>query len=226
MFSFRLDLPNLEVVRGNFNLNSSETIDCSQFARLAGKSDVIQGTFSCTSNGVLYNGVLGSSTTNTTNGNSTTNGTSTTSGSDNAASPTGLGNGYLSTGAKAGIGVGVTAGVLAILGCAALFYLRRHRSAKHTNRPTDPLVEKDSTEVDIAAMLSTDGQRHELEHPLMEMPLGNEAQELPAKHGTTELGRSPSSKMPDGIESRHEMAANEEVEGMTERPWRESSDLA
>ena len=74
-----------------------------------------------------------------------------------------------------------------------------------------PLPEADSSEIERAAMLDTNGEKHELEQPIGEMPSGKTAlaQELPAGHGETELGRSASTKMPPGIESRHEMPANE-----------------
>ena len=113
----------------------------------------------------------------------------------------------MSTGAKAGIGVGVAIGALLLI-CGVVLLLRRRRSKRKSGNSNMP-AEKDGAEVDKAAMLDSDVQKHELEQPTQEMPIGNEAQELPAKHGNVELGRNASTKAAPGIESRHEMPANE-----------------
>jgi len=121
------------------------------------------------------------------------------------------GSSGLSTGAQAGTGVGVTCGVLVIAGLIFWNFRRRRLAARKLDQKALPdyMAEKDGTEVEGAAMLGTEGQRHELEQPLTEMPLGHEAQELPAKHGRVEVGRSLSSKAPEGIEQRHEMPTDE-----------------
>lgn len=112
----------------------------------------------------------------------------------------------LATSAQVGIGVGVGVGCALLLAVGAYLLWRRHRRSR--NASAQAIREKDETEMPQPAMLGNDGQRHEMEQPVSEMPTGGEAQELPARHGQAELGRSASSKLADGIESRHEMAAD------------------
>ena len=117
----------------------------------------------------------------------------------------------LTTSAQAGIGVGVGVGGVLLLVAGAYFWRRRRRNKSTPAEWPDPNTEKVGTEVDRGAMLGDDGQRHEMEQPLSEMPIGGEAQELPARHGEAELGRNASKNAPAGIESRHELPANEDA---------------
>lgn len=114
--------------------------------------------------------------------------------------------GSLSKGAKVGIGLGVGGSIV----LTTLTFLIRWRCRKRKADLTALLAEKEGFEVDGAAMLSNDEQKHELEQPLSEMPLGREAQELPAKHAISRCGTSMSGKTPEGTYLRHELPANEE----------------
>ena len=102
--------------------------------------------------------------------------------------------------AKIGIGVGVGLGVVLLLALGAYFLWRRKRKSGKKQWP-NPAVEKDRNAQDGAAIRN--GQRHELEQPKTELPIGGEAQELPARHGKSDMGRSTSSPVIQGVESRH-----------------------
>lgn len=120
----------------------------------------------------------------------------------------------LSGGAKAGIGVGVGVGGAALLGVGAFLLWRRRKSKNvppYNVPPFETVPETDMTEEsDPAAMLSNEGGRYELEQPRAELPTGRETQELPERHGQSELGRSTSTTVGlEGVESRHEMTGNE-----------------
>ena len=114
----------------------------------------------------------------------------------------------LSDGAKAGIGVGV--GVAGALTVALLVFLLWRRHKKNRKPPLPKFPEIDGSEIDDANMLGNDVEKFELEQPIAQMPLGKEAQELPGDHGTSEVGRSVSTRVTAaGIESRHEMPTDE-----------------
>lgn len=133
--------------------------------------------------------IASSGADDSTNNNGAPNGTDTAAGqeSDNSMA--------------IGAGVGVGVGVPLLLALAGWLWWRRRRTARRDSSSAQALQEKDGSEVDRGHMLGYDVQKHELEHPLGEMPIGGEAQELPAKHGQVEL--------PAGIDSRHEMPAEE-----------------
>ena len=83
-----------------------------------------------------------------------------------------------------------------------------------------PPSEVDGVGLDRAAMLGNDGGKHELEQPPQELPASRDAEapEMPAEHGKSELARNASSKTPPGIESRHEMPAQETLAVSRLRP--------
>ena len=105
----------------------------------------------------------------------------------------------LSRNAKIGIGVGVVCVPIIIVGCTvALLVARRRRRRDILALKTMPELSDSDTNVN---MLDYDSEKHELQSP-------TEAQELPGQHGRTELHRHTSpSRVPPGIESRHEMPA-------------------
>lgn len=130
---------------------------------------------------------------------------------------------------NAGLGIGLGLGGLFLaFGGAVCFYLVRRRRKQREQRKQDRkddvdagvveeigpapgtggLAEKDGAEVEKTAMLDgRDVEKFEMDQPMTEMGTGAEAQELPAKHGRTELPERPSAKGAVGIEQRHEMPA-------------------
>ena len=188
----------------SFNLQSSENIasTCSHFEALSSSNSVIKGKFLC--EGKANSGPKGSvaqaSGAQKSNVQSTA---AKTGGARPSDTQTG---GQQSAGehnrtsdrVKIGVGVGVGVGGALLVTGLAFLALRRRRYAK--SAPAETHSEKDGVEVDRAAMLGNDGEKHELEQPLAQMPLGNEAQELPAEHGQSELAHAWSTKAPAGIE--------------------------
>ena len=189
-------MPSLETVAGSFVVESSKSLSCDRFDELY-RNGVLQGDYKCSTaiDSAVY-AKSGSGGTPST----------ATSGSGEATQVSTPQKG-LSAGAKAGIGVGV--GVAGLLLLAVLAYLLWKRQRARKPKPAEQVPEKDGTEVDRAAMLSQEAQKHELQQPPGEMPLGREAQELPAKHGHSELGKEVSTTSPESVEERHEMPANE-----------------
>lgn len=182
-------------------------MSCDPFDKLV-QNGVVAGTYNCTTESDVANAEASNDSEETpadTTGTSDSNGNPSDQQEDSNTSA-------LSTGSKAGIGVGVGVGGCLVLAVVFLF-LRRRRQPKQT-LDSDPdselLQEKDGMEIDGAAMLGNDVQKFELEQRTEELPAGIELQELPAKHGKVELGRSLSKDAPAGIESRHEMPANED----------------
>lgn len=186
-----VSFPALEDVRGAFDIESSKAMSCSSLEKLDRKG-VFKGKFTCASksDSADSSGLSSGPKSSTTGG---------------GATPP-KSSGGLSEGAKAGIGVGVGVGGAVLL--AALAFLIWRRRKNQGDASTLP-AEKDGAEADKAAMLGNDGQKTEMEQPPAEMALGKEAQELPAGHGNTELGRGISATAPEGVESRHEMPADE-----------------
>lgn len=178
---------------------------CGSFDTLA-QNNVIKGTYTCDTASDSANGTQAASTPGT----STSSGTasSSTNSVGNGAQPSeSADSSGLSGQTRAGLayGLGVGGGCLLVIAAIVWFVLRKRRQ----QRIPQPLPEADGAEIDRAAMLDSEGEKHELEQPAQELPSGPLAQELPAKHGETELGRSTSTMKPPGIESRHEMPANE-----------------
>jgi hypothetical protein len=89
------ELPGLTIVKGNFNIQSQQSIDCSGFQAEAGTSKVIQGTFVCKT---------------TANATSLTSGTGTGTGSSSSSTATS------SKGAAVSYGISEAAAGLSVLG--------------------------------------------------------------------------------------------------------------
>lgn len=211
-----MNFQSLADVRGALYLNSTRDMSCDRFDEYESRG-IVKGTVDCIT-----------ASDRSSSGDSGANGNSTASAGDNSTSShgagsntssSGLGDGgavdgqsqSLSTGAKAGIGIGVVAGVGAICGLLFWLWFRRRAQARKKASETagDAMSEKDGAEVDAAHLLSNDAQKHEMEQPPGEVGTGREGHEMPAKHGDSELDRSASTKAPEGIESRHEMSADQ-----------------
>lgn len=125
----------------------------------------------------------------------------------------------LGTGARVGIGLGVGGGVGAIVGgiVGYLFQLRaRARKAKYqdgnaSSGATSEKPELDGSGADRGVLVGNDGQKVELEtpHTVGEMGVGGEAQELPSKHGASELDDRDVKGQPEGSERTHELPGND-----------------
>lgn len=135
----------------------------------------------------------------------------------------------LSIGARVGIGIGVGGGVGAIVGgiIGYLFDLRnKRRKAKqqYDDDPSSPSgdlsgkPEMDGSGVEKGVLVGNDGQKFELDspHTVGEMGVGNEAQELPSKHGASELddrGAKGWRGQPEGLDRTHEMPGDSSLAG-------------
>ena len=198
----------LDAVRGSFSINSTHDMPCDSFDQYY-TNGLIAGDYNCTTRSSTSDA---SQLSRASTGDSAISSSST----DSAASSAGDGSGVprdtesqvLSTGARIGIGIGVSGGIGALVGSLIGLLLYRRAKARKNKAAGEVVLEKDGSEVDRGYMLGNDVQKHELEHPISEMAIGGEAQELRAKHGMMELGRSTSTKGPAGIESRHEMPAD------------------
>ena len=195
-----ITFPNLQDVRGAFHVISTAAMSCDPFDGLYSE-DVIKGNYQCRTLNDQGNTTRSAASTTSSAAATATGGSTNTTETPRSG---------LSAGKKVAIGVGVGVGVggggiLLALGIA--FYLWRRR--RNRPEPSKLPPEVDGTEVDRAAMLGNGAEKYELEQPREEMAAGKLAQELPAAHGETELDRRASTKLPPGIESRHEMAANE-----------------
>ena len=198
-----LELPSLNKVDGSFTIESPEGISgiCDHFGSLARSGNAVDGTFTC--NDVV---VQPSSSSQSEGASSANPAAGSSTQPESQSDSTSSGSSSLSAGAKAGVGVGAgVGGALLIAAAIAVVVLKRRRKDRLvTGQPENV----GAGEKDARIMLGNDTQRHELEHPAVQLPEGREAQELPAKHGQGELGRSTSGK-PLGVESRHELPANE-----------------
>lgn len=137
-----------------------------------------------------------------------------TSQSSNNASPaTNSGTGTyspssgLGMGARIGIGVGVGLGVALLLLLGGCVFWRRRRRSKQNAWP-DPADGNERREKASRSGADDADQMHELEQPRPELPADEQRQQLPAPHGDSEMGRSTSSAIGKGIESRHELPAS------------------
>lgn len=189
-------MPQLRDVGKTFTLQSSENISstCSQFEPLLDHKRGIEGVFFCNGKEERYH------PTATQSRHAQPTSSKSQSTQQSSAAPDGV-----SSGTKTGVGVGVGIGVALLAACLGAFVFRRRRQRKKSS--TEPHLEKDGTELDRAAMLGNGGQRTELEQPPEQMPLGNEAQELPGEHGKSELPHHESDRI-QNIDSRHELPAS------------------
>lgn len=180
---YRLDLPDIQEIGGTFLISSSRDLDCSQYDRLEDNS-VTRGSYECYAN--QPDDVLGN---NTATGTPDTPNSTDMTGTANESSDGDHGQNGLSTGAKAGIGVGCAAGFLVLAGGLFLFFRRRKRVSGRGSKHLQPemLREKDGDAYGRVAMLGDDGQYHEMGQPPAEMPAGIEPRELSAAHGMTEM---------------------------------------
>ena len=213
-------------MRGDFEIKTNTSLSCNSLNSLY-ENGVMLGNYSCSTATDSANSTTLHQTSNPRN-NSTSSGSNGaslgSSGSSGSSVSSGSPSSGLSSGGKAGIGVGVGLGGALLLGGAIGLFVRRRR--KTLKGPSaEHIAEKDGSGMERANMLGNDGQKHELEQPLGEMPVGKEAHELPAKHGSVEVGRNASTKGPAGIESRHEMPANEEPAETKMDGGEESKDL-
>ena len=201
-----MSFPALKSVRGDFEIKTNTSLSCNSLNSLY-ENGVMLGNYSCSTATDSANSTTLRQTSNPRY-NSTSSGSNGASpGSSGSSGSSGSPSSGLSSGGKAGIGVGVGLGGALLLGGAIGLFVRRRR--KTLRGPSaEQIAEKDRSGIDRANMLGNDGQKHELEQPLGEMPVSKEAHELPAKHGSVEVGRNASTKGPAGIESRHEMPAN------------------
>ena len=181
-----VSFPALNEVKEDFSVYSSESFSCASLEGQLAQNGLAAATLHCTQD---QHSPPGQGSTNA-----------------NGGTNSGSASGGLTSAEKAGIGVGVGVGGVVII-VALTLLIRRRRSRKKRGEAT-PHVEKDGSEVDRAAMLSNDRQRHEMEQRPEELPVGGEAQELPAMHGDAELGRNTSNKAWQGVESRHKMPAD------------------
>lgn len=204
--------PALTVVGGDFIFSSTSEMSCDPLNALYTNGSVRQVYECITANDFADAVLLGDRPSQEEDAGEEDGGDSGNSddASNNASNDPG--------GDSTALGVGFGFGVPCLIGLiAALLYFlwwrpRRRRRQRSGSAPQPTLAEKDGEEVDRGAMLGTDGERHEMDQPASEAPPGNEVQELPAKHGQAELGRSAPSKGPDVVEERHEMPVNEVVE--------------
>ncbi|EMC93968.1 hypothetical protein BAUCODRAFT_150200 [Baudoinia panamericana UAMH 10762] len=192
-----ITLPSLKNVTQLFNITSQQALSCDSFDTLY-QEHAISGNYTCAS--LTDRGGIAAAR-NSSSGIASNSTVSTLSGTQQG----------LSSPAKTGVGVGVGLGGAALLLAIVLgvIYLRRKRNTK--SQSADALPEADGKEIERAVMLDGN-QKVELETPVAELHSGKRAlaQELEAQEGDVELGRSPSSAaLPPGIESRHEMPANE-----------------
>lgn len=194
---------SLERVSGIFNVNSTLDVSCDQFDQYY--IDGLVADYSCTRASDISNASM-LSRASTTDSTTLSNGTASSSGNGDTSGDQSQG---LSTGARIGIGVGVGGGVGALIGGLIGLWFHRRKKARKASADEDILAEKDGSGVDRAYMLGNDRQKFEMEQPMGEMGFDTAAQELPAKHGMMELDCNASTKGSPGIESRHEMPANE-----------------
>ncbi|GAB7361937.1 hypothetical protein MBLNU230_g1975t1 [Neophaeotheca triangularis] len=203
-----VSITELSYLGGAFTLNSTGDMACDGLNNLY-TDGVIGGEYSCRTANDFADAALLSERASSDNDNSDGGSVS----PDNDSDESNNSSNDNSTALGAGLGVGIAC-FIALLAALYFFFWWRPRRQKR-KRPQSPqavLAEKDGEGLDRAAMLGDDGQRHEMAQLPEEAPLGNEAQELPAKHGQVELGRGAPAKSPEVVEERHEMPANEAVE--------------
>ncbi|GAB7359526.1 hypothetical protein MBLNU230_g6715t1 [Neophaeotheca triangularis] len=205
--------PALTVVGGNFILSSTAELACSPLNGLYTSGSVRQEYECAIANDFADAVLLGERTSQEDAGEED----DSESGNGNGQDPLNdASNGSDADSTALGVGLGVGVPCLIGLIVALMYFLwwrPRRRRRQHSSSSPQPatLAELDGEELDRGAMLGTDGQRHEMEQLASEAPLGNEAQDLPAKHGQVELGRSASSTRLETVEERHEMPTNETV---------------
>lgn len=181
-------------------MQSAEDIKstCNTFQALAGANSVIKGTFTCDSgSGVIQpNSSSNGTSTSVSSASSTT--SRTLASSSTATGSVGMipmieRTSSLSTGAKAGIGVGV--GCALVLGMALigviLYYKRKERRKVEVEEV--PAAKEESQENN-----NSDG-------PIHEMTDDTQRHELAQQHGASELGRSTSGRLLSK-EERHGLA--------------------
>ena len=192
-----MSFPALTEVHGSLEIRSSEAMSCDSFDKLALDGGLTSSQYHCETASDSRDLSSNPKDIAASDGRSS----SPASGIKHTSES-------LSEGTKIGIGLSLGVGGALVLAASALLVWRRRR--KHKASRTALLADKDGFEVDRAPMLSNSGQKHELELLRSEMPLGNEAQELPAVHGKSELGMSVSRTNQEGIDMSHEMPVNEE----------------
>ena len=168
----------LRNVGGNVNITTANKTFHCDYLDNSKRNNVIQGNYEC--NGLHAESIAASSIP------------SFTSSSASASVSTPPRSAGLSTGAKAGIGVGASAGAVALFGVGALLLLRRRKrsqsklSSGHWEKP-----EIDGAEVKRESIVELDSDKK----GAAEMMNGDEAQELHAEHGLSEVDPATGDRM-------------------------------
>lgn len=188
--------PRLETIAGNLFINSTSDMSCEPFNALFRADRVGLGYHCNTTSDFATSAMLSKDDEGGVD--------------DSALGP----SGDDSIARDAGLGVGIPSLIVLLAALVFFIWWRPHRRKKQQRQGhSSPTLEKEGEEAGNVVMLDSNGQRHEMEQLPNEMPLGSEAQELPAQHGYSEIGRSFSMKSSTVVEGRHEMPANEAVDG-------------
>lgn len=183
-------MPVLQSANGTFSIEPADSsFNCDNFDAYK-KNNIIKNDYQC-------NGTHSDPSATSFNSDIPTT-TSPPSGNTNPpADPPS--SSALSTGGKVGIGIGVVAGMAALAGGAVLLYLRRRKQKGEALKSIDEPEKGEKGQGNLAEL------HHDESH--IELPNGDEAQELPAGHGVSEVseGRKVQGRKIHEIPGTHEL---------------------